>query len=122
MTIDQFQIYINGEPIGLATSATLNIPPYSRESTERLSSDNVFEFDGPILAYTLEFKVFFKHLAKAPKRSITFMSFGKWAYAITSRTNTTRIDDKLFIHAKKGVYILPKDGSYVRFISNSWYE
>lgn len=30
--------------------------------------------------------------------------------------------DKLFICAKNGTYILPKDGSYVRFISNTWFE
>jgi hypothetical protein len=34
----------------------------------------------------------------------------------------TRIGDKSFLRFKKGVYIIPDDGSYIRYISNQWYN
>jgi hypothetical protein len=34
----------------------------------------------------------------------------------------TRIGDKFFVAMKNGVLIIPADGSYIRFIANSFYD
>lgn len=28
----------------------------------------------------------------------------------------------LYLRVKNGVYVLPKDGTYIRFVNNSWYD
>jgi len=33
-----------------------------------------------------------------------------------------RVDDKVFVAEPNGVTILPKQGGYSRFISDSWYD
>lgn len=48
--------------------------------------------------------------------------FGKWIIPFKNRKDCTIIDKNVHLASKNGTYILPKDGSYVRFISNSWYE
>lgn len=35
---------------------------------------------------------------------------------------TMRVNDKIFVREKGGVAIFPMDGSYYRFISDSWYD
>lgn len=38
------------------------------------------------------------------------------------RPGITRIGDLLFVALPDGVVITPRDHSYTRFISNSWYD
>lgn len=121
------QIFINGDPIGVTTSAIFESPkdpPYPVEVTKRLSGECVFEFEGlfELAPPTIEYKVFIKHIDKLPKRSFRFRTFGAWAYLLTRYTKVTHIEDIAYLSTKDGVYILPKDGSYVRFISNKWYS
>lgn len=99
-------------------------PPYPVEVISRLSVERVFEFEGLFASATptIAYKVFIKHIDKLPKRSFIFRTFGAWAYLLTRHTKATHIGDIAYLSTKYGVYILPKDGSYVRFISNNWYS
>lgn len=50
------------------------------------------------------------------------MYFGKWSIPYNKREDVSIHPDKAHVYVKNGTYILPKDGSYIRYISNSWYE
>lgn len=51
-----------------------------------------------------------------------YLYFGEWMIPYYNRANVTIHPDKAHVYVKNGTYILPKDGSYIRYISNSWYE
>lgn len=42
--------------------------------------------------------------------------------AMQVKNGEALIGDKIFIRVKNGVYIIPANGSYIRFISNNWYS
>jgi hypothetical protein len=47
------------------------------------------------------------------------------AAEIAGAQKTARValyPDKIFVSVKKGVYIIPADNSYLRFVGNSWYD
>lgn len=66
--------------------------------------------------------VFQKHLKGKKKGCIKYFYFGVWMIPFYDRVEMTIIGKTVYLNSLKGVYILPKDGSYVRFISNNWYS
>jgi hypothetical protein len=66
--------------------------------------------------------IFDRHIRKGRYKALLFRVYGEWAIMMHCRSMVTEHPDKAFIEAKNGTYILPKDGSYIRYISNSWYE
>lgn len=77
-------------------------------------------------------KYFTKHLNPYEASRIGFYdstihtyiaAWGVWMIPYKELINCMIHSDKIYLNSwNRGTYILPKDGSYIRYISNSWYE
>lgn len=128
MISNSLEIFVNGKSIGVCTGASLTIPDTKDDVQVTEKIPQPMQFMSLLSLNDIEkeytFKGFAKHINKFPqnKRSWKFRVFGAWAVALNRWRKITVHPDKVFIEAKNGTYILPKDGSYIRYISNSWYE
>lgn len=66
-------------------------------------------------------KRFHKHLSRRTSIKVNVIMFGAWI-TVAEPGKFTIHDDCIFLQARGGTYILPRDGSYVRYISNGWYN
>lgn len=126
MISNSLEIFVNGKSIGVCTGASLTIPDTNNDVDVTEKTPYAMEFMSPLNVIETEytFKGFYKHINRFPqnKRTWKFRVFGAWAIALSRWTKLTVHPDKAHVYVKNGTYILPKDGSYIRYISNSWYE
>jgi len=69
-------------------------------------------------------KIFSKHLrdtSRILRPSYNKLKFGVWTILLRRWTRISTHENFAYIGVAGGVWILPKDGSYIRYISNAWY-
>jgi hypothetical protein len=127
------EVFVDGKYIGVCDGVytqEMPEPPFPVDIIEASKNDTCFEVEFESLySYSdhikvnREFAYFGRHIKHiSPNKSQRFRLFGSWAILIQRRTRITEHHEHAYIYVKNGTYILPKDGSYIRYISNSWYE